>query len=100
MFFTLVITMAVILREVTTQSSTAIISALAFTSALAWNGAIKQTIDAYWPFEKNSLPAHWFYAVIVVLIMVAVTAFYRWYDTPAVVDIGTTDSNVYKKVST
>lgn len=85
------------MREVTTQSSTAIISALAFTSALAWNGAIKQTIDAYWPFEKNSLPAHWFYAVMVVLIMVAVTAFYRWYGTDTQI-VGTiAPNNVYKK---
>lgn len=51
-----------------------ILAAMGFVVALAWNDAIKTTIDYLFPLGKsNSMMAKFFYALIVTILIVVAT---------------------------
>jgi len=60
-------------QEFKRQITTLIFGAFSLVAALAWNDAIKATIDALWPISQNSLPAKFIYALIITIIVVVVS---------------------------
>lgn len=57
-------------NEVTTKISGYMVGALGVVAGLAWNEAIKASIEYFFPIAKNTLLAQFLYAVIISLIVV------------------------------
>ena len=62
-------------REVKIKLSTYITAAIGFVVGLAWNDAIKAFIEYLFPLQKNSVTAKFFYAALITIILVLVTAY-------------------------
>ena len=52
-----------------------IVAAFGLVAALAWNEAIKALIDKIYPLGENSLPAKFFYALIITIVVVIVSTY-------------------------
>lgn len=57
-------------KEVRGKSVAYISTALGLVAGLAWNDAIKATIDSLFPFSKDALTAKFIYAIIVTVAVV------------------------------
>jgi hypothetical protein len=55
--------------EFNIKASHYFLGAVALTAALSWNALVKDTISAYCPIPKDSLPAQLTYAVAMVIIL-------------------------------
>ena len=62
-------------KQLKKQVNTYLMAALGFVTGLAWNEAIKGTIDKIFPFSSNGIIAKFVYAIFVT-ILVILFAFY------------------------
>lgn len=60
-------------REVLGKTVGYILAALGFVVALAWNDAIRTSIEYLFPLNKNSILAKFVYALLVTVLIVIVT---------------------------
>lgn len=66
-------------QEVRERTVGYIVAALGLVAGLAWNEAIKSLIEYFFPLNQNSVWAKFSYALILSVILVAVTVFLlRW----------------------
>ncbi len=59
--------------EVLERTSGYVLAALGFVVGLAWNDAIKASIESMFPLDKNNLFAKFIYALIVTVVIVVAT---------------------------
>jgi hypothetical protein len=57
-------------KEVRGQAFGYISAALGLVACLAWNDAIKQMIDKFFPLAKDGLVVEFFYEIIVTVVVV------------------------------
>ena len=60
-------------REVRHQTASYILAALGFVVGLAWNDAVKTTIDYLFPLNKGSIWVKFIYAFIVTILIIVAT---------------------------
>lgn len=60
-------------REITQRSIGYITAGLGLVAGLAWNDAIRSTIEIIFPTNQGTLIAKWVYAVIFTVILVILT---------------------------
>lgn len=60
-------------RQVREKVAGYILAAFGFVAALAWNEAIKELIDHFYPLDANGLVAKFVYAVVVTVVVVVVS---------------------------
>jgi len=63
-------------KEVKERTIGYILAALGFVVGLAWNDAIKTSIEYFFPLDKNSIFAKLIYAFLVTLIIVLATVYF------------------------
>src|SRR3989344_6013881 len=63
----------IIRKEAIEKTIGYILAAFGLVAGLAWNEAIKALIDTFFPLDKNGLIIKFVYAVLVTVIVVAVT---------------------------
>jgi len=66
-------TSAELSREVRKQVVGYIVAALGLVAGLAWNDAVKATIDSIFPSQENSLWARFGYAILITILIVIVS---------------------------
>lgn len=62
-------------KEVKERTVGYVLAAFSFVAGLAWNEAIKSFIDQFFPFSKDGILIKFAYAVMVTIIIVAVTIY-------------------------
>lgn len=62
-------------KEVARQTVTYIVASLSLVAGLAWNEAIKQSIEYLFPLAQNTLLIKFLYAAIVTVIVVILTVY-------------------------
>lgn len=66
-------------KEVKTQAKqqtlSFLVAALGLVAGLAWNEAIKDLIDKFFPMGRDSVLAKFFYAILVTLLVVTLTIY-------------------------
>lgn len=60
-------------QEVREKTYGYILTALGLVAGLAWNEAIKETIDQFLPLSKDTIVAKFIYAVIITLVVVLIS---------------------------
>ncbi|MBI2010717.1 MAG: hypothetical protein HYS89_00555 [Candidatus Colwellbacteria bacterium] len=50
-------------------------AALGLVVGLAWNDAIKTLIEYLFPLKQNTIAAKFFYAIIITIVLVLITAY-------------------------
>ncbi len=61
-------------KEVRQQTIGYIMAGFGFVAGLAWNDAIKSSIEYLFPLDKNNLAIKFFYAVIVTVLIALVAS--------------------------
>ncbi len=57
-----------------------ITGAFALVAGLAWNEAITEVINYFFPFEKGTVVAKFIYAIVITIVLVIVTVYLmRWF---------------------
>lgn len=62
-------------KEVARQTITYIVASLSLVAGLAWNEAIKQSIEYLFPLTQNTLLIKFLYAAIITVIVVIFTVY-------------------------
>jgi len=52
-----------------------IVAAFGLVAGLAWNEAIKASIEYFFPMSRNSLLAKFIYAILITLVLVLITIY-------------------------
>lgn len=60
-------------REVREKVVGYIVAAFGLVAGLAWNDAVKATIETYFPAQENSLLARYGYAIFISVIVVSIS---------------------------
>lgn len=63
-------------KEIKEKTTGYILAALGFVVGLAWNDAIKASIEYLFPLNKNSILAKLMYAFLVTIIVVLATVYF------------------------
>jgi len=63
-------------KEVKEKTMSYILAALGFVVGLAWNDAIRTSIEYFFPLNKDSILAKLIYAFLVTFIVVLVTVYF------------------------
>lgn len=61
--------------EITSKTVGYIVTALGLVAGLAWNDAVKSTIEYFFPAQQNGLKAKFIYAVIITLVVVLISVY-------------------------
>lgn len=62
-------------QEFRKQTATYVLAGLGLVTGLAWNDAIKTTIESFFTLSKDSIPAKFVYAIIIT-VLIAVAGMY------------------------
>ncbi len=62
-------------HEVRERTISYIVAALSLVAGLAWNDAIKSTIEYAFPLSNNTIQAKLIYAVLMTIFIVVITVF-------------------------
>ncbi len=62
-------------REIRERTTSYVIAALSLVAGLAWNDAIKSTIEYAFPISNNTVQAKLIYAVLMTLFIVIITVY-------------------------
>jgi len=62
-------------REVKEKTIGYIMTALGLVAGLAWNDAIKTTIEYFYPLDSNSIMAKVFYAFLITIVIVLASVY-------------------------
>lgn len=66
-------TSAELSREVREKVVGYIVAAFGLVAGLAWNDAVKATIETYFPAQENSLLARYGYAIFISVVVVSIS---------------------------
>lgn len=66
-------------REVMEKTLGYIVAAMGLVAGLAWNDAIKTTIEYFFPLNSNTVITKIFYAIFVTIIIVFITIYLNHY---------------------
>lgn len=69
-------------RELRSQAISYLLGAFGLVAGLAWNDAIKATIESIFPLDRNGLQAKFIYALIVTVFVVFFTFYISKFLTP------------------
>lgn len=58
------------------KSSFYIVTAAALTVGMAWNTAVKDAVDYYYPLKRNNVQANFVFALIVTILLLIVIYFF------------------------
>jgi len=62
-------------REVKRKITEYILAAFGLVTAFSWNETIKSLIEYFFPIEKNSLLAKFFYSLVLTFVVVFITVY-------------------------
>ena len=66
-------------KEVRKQTMTYVAGGLSLVAGLAWNDAIKSTIEFFLPTSGNSIVVKFIYAAVITLVVVLVLSYLQWF---------------------